>query len=73
MSPSPPFIASAKLPDDHVTALREALDAALRDPSLAPALQILRLKQVEILSDVENGRIATLERDAIALGYPTLA
>ena len=73
MSPGPPFIASAKLPDDHVRALREALDAALRDPSLAPALQILRLKQVEILSEVDYGRIATLERDAIALGYPTLA
>jgi ABC-type phosphate/phosphonate transport system substrate-binding protein len=71
-SPALPFIMSAAFAKSHLSALREALFATLTDPALAGALKILGLVGAEVLGDADYERIAQIERDAIAAGYPAL-
>ncbi len=73
MSPGLPFICSASLSEGERLAVRAALDEALLDASLAPALKSIGLIGVETYQDVVYDRIAELKNDAIALGYLELA
>jgi ABC-type phosphate/phosphonate transport system substrate-binding protein len=72
-TPALPFIISAVLGESHLGAVRAALFATLKDPALAEARRTLGLAGAEMLDDADYERVAELERDAIAAGYPTLA
>jgi ABC-type phosphate/phosphonate transport system substrate-binding protein len=72
-TPALPFIISAVLGESHLGAVRAALFATLKDPALAQARRTAGLIGAEILGDADYERVAQLERDAIAAGYPTLA
>ena len=72
-APGLPFVMSAALGERHLEAVRGALFAALEDPALAEARATLGLAGAKMLDDAEYERIADLEREAIALGYPELA
>lgn len=70
-SPALPFITAAGTDDATRSLLYRALADALADPALAPVRQALRLKGAAPPADY--GRVLELERQAAALGYPTLA
>jgi ABC-type phosphate/phosphonate transport system substrate-binding protein len=72
-TPALPFIISADLAKSHLGAVRAALLATLEDPALAEARRTIGLIGAEILGDADYARVAQLERDAVAAGYPTLA
>jgi ABC-type phosphate/phosphonate transport system substrate-binding protein len=72
-TPALPFIISVDLAKTHLDAVRAALFATLEDPALAEARRTIGLIGAEILGDADYERVAQLERDAIAAGYPTLA
>ena len=72
-SPGLPFIASARLPEARLAAIREALFEALADPDLAETRAALGLKGARVLTPQDYGRVADIERGAEAAGYPTLA
>jgi ABC-type phosphate/phosphonate transport system substrate-binding protein len=72
LSPALPFIMSAALARSHLGTVRDALFATLDDPALAGALNTLGLVGVEILGEDAYDRVAQIERDAIAAGYPAL-
>jgi len=72
-SPALPFIAAAGLGDPAVATLREALIAALADPNLGEALATLGLKGARAASPADYDRVAEIEREAAAAGYPRLA
>jgi ABC-type phosphate/phosphonate transport system substrate-binding protein len=71
-SPCLPFIASGSLPPSTIPAVREALFAALDDPSLAEARAALSLKGARAAMRADYGRIIELESDAAAAGYSRL-
>ena len=73
LSPVLPFVMSAALAPSHLDAARATLFAALEDPALADARATLGLIGAEILDDDDYRRVAQLEREAIAAGYPELA
>ena len=68
-----PFIASARLPEMTLSAIREALRSALVDPALRPALATLGLVGAVELDAGAYEPVLALERQAAALGYPELA
>jgi ABC-type phosphate/phosphonate transport system substrate-binding protein len=72
-APALPFIMSADLAKSHLGAVRAALFATLEDPALGDARNTLGLAGAEILGDAEYQRVAQIEQEAIALGYPALA
>lgn len=72
-APGLPFVINAELGKSLAAAVRVALFAAFNDPALADARAALGLKGAAILDDLEYGKIAEIERGAIALGYPELA
>jgi ABC-type phosphate/phosphonate transport system substrate-binding protein len=72
-SPNLPFIASSSLPPSTITAVREALFAALDDPSLAETRDAVGLAGGRVLMQPDYERVLDFERAAIATGYPTLA
>jgi len=72
-SPNLPFIASGSLPPSTIAAAREALFAALDDPSLAEARTALGLVAARILVQPEYDCVLAYERAAIVAGYPKLA
>ncbi len=53
--------------------LREALQDAIDDPALKTVRDLLSLKGVEFLEGADYEPLAQLERQAVALGYPTIA
>jgi len=65
-SPALPFIASRAIPPKTLAALRAALTEAADQPTLG-------LRGVAFPSAETYARVAELEHDAAALGYPTLA
>ncbi len=65
-SPALPFIASRAIPEKILAALRAALAEAANQPALG-------LRGVAFLPPDAYARVAELEREAVALGYPTLA
>ena len=73
LSPSLPFIASATLPPSTIAAVREALFAALDDPSLAETRDTLGLARARVLMQPDYERVLALERAALTAGYPELS
>ncbi|WP_430243829.1 phosphate/phosphite/phosphonate ABC transporter substrate-binding protein [Neorhizobium sp. DAR64861/K0K2] len=71
--PGLPLITRASASDDEVALLRCALEAALVDPSLADARDVLALTSFAVLDDSRYERLLELERQAAALGYPAVA
>ncbi|BAN25245.1 phosphate/phosphite/phosphonate ABC transporter substrate-binding protein [Caballeronia insecticola] len=66
-----PFIASARVPDDALDTLFNALaDASTQNPAL---MQRLRLKGFARRTPADYASILDYERDATARGYPRLA
>ncbi len=72
-APGLPFVIAADLGRSLAAAVRVALFAALNDPGLAGAREALGLQGAAILGEADYGKIAELERGAVALGYPELA
>ncbi|WP_431322806.1 phosphate/phosphite/phosphonate ABC transporter substrate-binding protein [Rhizobium sp. YTU87027] len=70
--PGLPFVTSSGSSDGVVEQLRNALQAAINDPSLANVRETLALSGFVTLSDVEYEPLLALERQAVALGYPRL-
>ena len=73
LSPCLPFIASARLPDAIIAAVRASLFEALDDPRLAEARGALGLVDASEAEPADYERVLEIEREAEALGYPTLA
>jgi ABC-type phosphate/phosphonate transport system substrate-binding protein len=73
LSPGLPFIASKSLEPRTLAVVREALFVALADPALAEALATLGLKGARVATPADYDRVAELEREAAAAGYPLLA
>jgi ABC-type phosphate/phosphonate transport system substrate-binding protein len=71
--PGLPLITRASASDDEVALLREALEAALVEPSLADVRDVLALSGFAVLDDSRYERLLELERQAAALGYPAVA
>lgn len=72
-SPGLPFIASARLPAATIAAVREALHAALNDPSLGGARAALGIIGASPATPADYDRVLKIERDAEATGYSKLA
>jgi ABC-type phosphate/phosphonate transport system substrate-binding protein len=72
-TPGLPLIATAATDAAVMAALREALADVAVDPALAGLRAELMLDGFETLPDDAYGAILTLERDAVAQGYPILA
>jgi ABC-type phosphate/phosphonate transport system substrate-binding protein len=68
-----PLITRAEASDAEVALLRDALAHATRDALLAPARATLGLRGFSLLPESAYDTVLMLERQAIALGYPTLA
>jgi ABC-type phosphate/phosphonate transport system substrate-binding protein len=73
LSPGLPFIMSAHLAEAMLVSAREALFDVLADPNLADARAALGLKGARVTTPADYERILKIERDAAAMGYPTLA
>ena len=72
-SPSLPFIASARLGASTISAVREALLAALADPNLVEARAALGLTGARPVSPADYDRVIEIERKAAVAGYARLA
>jgi ABC-type phosphate/phosphonate transport system substrate-binding protein len=72
-TPGLPLITAAGIGAAVLAVLRRALAEVARDPALAPVRAALLLDGFETLPEGAYQAILALERDAIALGYPTLA
>jgi ABC-type phosphate/phosphonate transport system substrate-binding protein len=72
-APAPPYVAPISASDDQVARLRQALDAAVRDPDLAATRDDLFISGLSHLEFLEYSTIASVETEAIARGYPDLA
>ncbi len=73
LSPCLPFISAARLPAPTIELVRGALFAALADPALAEARATVGLRGARVATAADYDRVAELERDAAAAGYPRLA
>ena len=73
LSPSLPFIASAALAPQTLTAIRRCLFETLADARLAGDFAALGLTGAQVLEPSAYARIGQLEDAAIALGYRELA
>jgi ABC-type phosphate/phosphonate transport system substrate-binding protein len=73
LSPGLPFIASARLGRSTIDAARKALFAALAEPNLAEARDVLGLKGARAATRADYDRVTEIERDAAGAGYPLLA
>jgi ABC-type phosphate/phosphonate transport system substrate-binding protein len=73
LSPGLPFIASARLPDTTVAAVRNALASAMADGKLAETLRTLGLVGLDVTAPADYERVLEIERAAEAAGYPELA
>jgi len=72
-APGLPYVTRADAGDDLLKRLRAALAAALADPELAAARELLLIAGAEVLPEAAYGRIIEIEEDARALGYACLA
>jgi ABC-type phosphate/phosphonate transport system substrate-binding protein len=72
-APGLPLIAAATIDGARLAALRRALAEVARDPALAPVRAALLLDGFETLPPRAYDTILAFERDAIGLGYPSLA
>lgn len=71
--PGLPFVTAAGTSDAELTVLRQTLAAIADAPALVEIRDTLSLRRFELLSDADYQRLADLERQAIAIGYPTVA
>ncbi|WP_454857389.1 phosphate/phosphite/phosphonate ABC transporter substrate-binding protein [Rhizobium binxianense] len=65
--PGLPFITSGNAPDDRVVLLRSALEAAVREPSLAAARTTLGLVDFAVLSEADYEPLLSLAGDALPM------
>jgi len=72
-TPGLPLIAAGTTDDAVLASLRQALAEVAADPALAGVRAELMLDGFETLPGDAYEAILTLERDAVAQGYPTLA
>ncbi len=72
-TPGLPLVTAASTDAATLQALREALEAVARDPSLAEARRRLLLDGFSLVSAADYQLTQRLEEDARALGYPQLA
>lgn len=72
-SPGLPFITRGNASDQEVKLLRQGLQQAVTESSLASVRDVLRLKDFAVLSDADYEPLAALERQAQLLGYPLIA
>jgi ABC-type phosphate/phosphonate transport system substrate-binding protein len=72
-APGLPLVTRRDAPAEEVAALRAALSEVAADPALAAVRDELLLLGFEVLPEGAYRRIAELERDAAASGYPRLA
>jgi ABC-type phosphate/phosphonate transport system substrate-binding protein len=72
-SPNLPFIASRSFPPSTIAAVREALFAALDDPSLAETRDALGLAAARVATPADYDRVIEIEREGAASGYTRLA
>jgi ABC-type phosphate/phosphonate transport system substrate-binding protein len=72
-APGLPLVTRAGAPDEEVSLLRQVLQQAITEPSLAPVRDVLALKDFAVLSDADYEPLAELERQAQRLGYPAIA
>lgn len=71
-SPALPFVTARTTSAATMTALREAIVAAIHDPGLADVRQCLFLTDITIGDENDYAEILALRRGAAALGYPAL-
>lgn len=71
--PGLPFVTHATTSDEELAMLRRILASVETVPELSHVRDILSLRRFEVLSDADYERLADLERQAIALGYPEIA
>jgi len=72
-APGLPYITAAATDAETLRRLRQGLDAALADPSLAELRAALLIAGAARLPDDAYAAIVDTERQAAAAGYPTLA
>jgi ABC-type phosphate/phosphonate transport system substrate-binding protein len=72
-APGLPYVTRADAGDDLLKRLRAALVAALADPELAAARELLLIAGAKVLPEAAYDRIIEIEEDARALGYACLA
>jgi len=70
--PGLPFITSSGASDREVEQLRDALQSAITEPSLARVRETLSLSDFVTLSEADYQPLVDLERKAVALGYPRI-
>jgi ABC-type phosphate/phosphonate transport system substrate-binding protein len=73
LSPGLPFIASARLPDSTVQAVRDVLVSVMADQGLEEPRAALGLAGLRPAVPAEYRRVLEIEREAQAAGYPELA
>jgi ABC-type phosphate/phosphonate transport system substrate-binding protein len=73
LSPGLPFVASARLEQSTIDAVREALFAALADPALDETRATIGLKGARPARPANYDRVIEIERGAAATGYARLA
>jgi ABC-type phosphate/phosphonate transport system substrate-binding protein len=71
--PGLPFVTHATTTDKELAVLRLVLASVETAPALARVRDTLSLRRFEVLDDADYDRLAALERQAIALGYPVIA
>jgi ABC-type phosphate/phosphonate transport system substrate-binding protein len=70
--PGLPFVTHADTPDEELAAMRRVLALVETTPVLADSRDTLSLRRFDVLGDNDYERLAALERQAIALGYPLI-
>jgi len=71
--PGLPFITSSATTDEELALMHRILDEVAAAPSLADVRDVLSLRRFEVLSEDAYQRLADLEQQAVALGYPAVA
>jgi ABC-type phosphate/phosphonate transport system substrate-binding protein len=71
--PGLPFVTHASTTDGELAVLRQILADIETAPVLAEARDTLSLRRFEVLDDAGYDRLAALEQQAIARGYPVIA
>lgn len=72
-APGLPLVTRGDAAPRTIAALRRGLTAACADPALAEPRRALLLEAVEVLPADGYDELLTMERDAVAAGYPRLA
>jgi ABC-type phosphate/phosphonate transport system substrate-binding protein len=72
-APGLPYVTAGDCGPERLSKLREALRAAMADPTLAAAREALLLRDVMLLPDSAYQRMDEMEAAAASRGYPVLA